>query len=129
MAAGLSQEDKGKMIMAGALIDPLDGGILVFKDCTKEVRARLTGRHACANSQKRAVTKVSHAGHTYRLGAAAGGRGIRQIRCIHDEQPRHGLVGTHVCVTTSFNQQPTSRCLSDSVWLPAAAGKCEHTHA
>ena len=28
------------MVLAGALIDPLDGGILVFKDCTKEVRAR-----------------------------------------------------------------------------------------
>ena len=42
MSAGLSQEEKGKMVMAGALVDPLDGGILVFKDCTTEARAWLT---------------------------------------------------------------------------------------
>ena len=31
------QADDGKMLVAGALIEPLDGGILIFKDCTKEV--------------------------------------------------------------------------------------------
>ncbi len=41
--AGL-QETDGKMVMAGALVDPLDGGILIFKDCTKEVCIRCLTR-------------------------------------------------------------------------------------
>lgn len=26
------------MIMAGAVGDPIDGGVLIFQDCTKEVK-------------------------------------------------------------------------------------------
>lgn len=32
------QHEEGKMVMAGAVGDPIDGGVLIFQNCTKEVK-------------------------------------------------------------------------------------------
>lgn len=47
------QTKKGKLAMAGALVDPVDAGLLIFRNCTKEVGAPGLGGRRTANCMAR----------------------------------------------------------------------------